>query len=99
MSEHTPGPWRAYQPRITWQIRGPQDEYVMEARYGVRQEADARLIAAAPDMLEALKVALVGAKHESCAFTADDPAPGHHCCDWSETVEVIEAAIAKAEGR
>ena len=62
-------------------------------------EANARLIAAAPDLLAACKEALIGAKHEACKYTDDDPDWTWHCCDWSEVVEKLEKAIAKAEGR
>src|SRR5690606_14717712 len=33
------------------------------------------------------KLALIGAKHEACKFTEDDPDVTWHCCDWSEIVE------------
>jgi hypothetical protein len=55
MSAHTPGPWRladAHNPRVIL-IDGPQGavgEFV-----DFRKMADARLIAAAPDMLAALQ--------------------------------------------
>ena len=53
--------------------------------------ADARLIAAAPEMLEALNLALA---------TIERLAPSHRGFDSTRgTKEVICAAIAKAEGR
>src|SRR5690625_3949055 len=44
----------------------------------------------------ALKLALVGATHESCDH--DDPDPAWHCCDWSETVKRIESVLKEVEG-
>ncbi len=43
---------------------------------------------------EALRQLLVGAKHESCLYGPDDPDPTWHCCNWSEVVEQIEAALS-----
>src|SRR5690554_4532239 len=36
------------------------------------------------------KNALVGAKHEACKYTEDDPDTTWHCCSWSEVVEEAE---------
>lgn len=104
---HTLGPWRrsaidAYVIGATPVLRVdvPQMQAVCRVMERLNEtEANAHLIAAAPEMYEALKVALVGAKHESCMFTDDDPDPSHHCCDWNEVVRVIQAALAKAEGK
>lgn len=63
MSKHTPGPWRVIQSgmhwnnpgQINWNIAWSDDgELVTELVY---EEADARLIAAAPELLEACKAA------------------------------------------
>ena len=57
---HTPGPWVAREylsPPNTWFVRGPEDENVTGQAGGKMNEANARLIAAAPDMLEALVAA------------------------------------------
>ena len=92
MSKHTPGPWK-YGSKLTfsenhrgfsvWQIHhGWALASVQPADAdGNEGEANARLIAAAPDLLEALKrVALIlGSQHAA--------------------LEVIDAAIAKAEGK
>ena len=51
---HTPGPWYADCPRgVTWRIRQwATGHYVFESNHhGARGEANARLIAAAPDLL------------------------------------------------
>ena len=83
MSKHTPGPWHSCDHRVgrqdgariadTWSSAVPRDE----------QAANARLIAAAPELLEALKTvtaAIAGAQPL-------DPDEWQACC----------AAIAKAE--
>lgn len=86
--KHTPGPWvvdpavrqgfTVYAPKEGF-IVGTQDE---EGRYGaIESEANARLIAAAPDLLDALLMVL------------DDP----NALDGRpRTYEYVRAAIAKA---
>ena len=65
MSKHTPGPWRS-EPcyRSGYTVWGGTDAVPVcvvdtqddEGRFGtIKNEADARLIAAAPELLEALK--------------------------------------------
>ena len=62
MSSHTPGPWDcipgADNEKSVWLICGPGQSYIgqVDAEDGEGlNEDDARLIAAAPDLLEALK--------------------------------------------
>ena len=55
--------------------------------------ADARLIAAAPDLLEALKKSREGIESMTTWEHADDPAR-----PWSDCLKLIDAAIAKATG-
>lgn len=64
-AQHTPGPWVISYPsrRSRPHIRTPDGIYVMDggsgsSRPSVRQLADARLIAAAPELLEALQMLL-----------------------------------------
>lgn len=99
MSVHTPGPW------VVWEnpSGGAEVEAAgvsiadVKSRGGVphpTQEhclANARLIAAAPDMLEALN-ALFGAELERCMSLDGKP-------DQTEAVARARAAIAKAEGK
>jgi hypothetical protein len=94
MSKYTPGPWDLVP-------NGRDSKRLTDCRYGEQrksigivyagndeEEANARLIAAAPEMLEALKRA-EWALLDLCqrAGVADYPA-----------VEAIRAAVAKAEG-
>lgn len=96
MHTHTPGPWTAYcrdvnhkegepWPKVNflqWEVSGPE---VPDGR-GEFYEADARLIAAAPDLLEALELA-----RDHIDMTALEVS---HCKD----AERIRLAIAKARG-
>ena len=105
MTEHTPGPWRWYW-REEADIKGdiadcgvfhekhPGHAYAIARcpQYENREqwEANARLIAAAPDLLQALK----GAAEviDACVRnTATVPIPG--------ISRIMRAAIAKAEGK
>jgi len=86
--EHTPRPWKKL---ITGTIKDPYFE-ISGGKYsatiamtmcGINSEADARLIAASPDLLEASKAALV--------YIKSDPAV------WP-LIEQLKAAVSKAEG-
>jgi hypothetical protein len=81
MSKHTPGPWRVlYGERNGDTQIMAQDDYF---RVAVTGAADARLIAAAPDMLAALK-----------ALVEPPDLRDLRIEDWQNAI----AAIAKAEG-
>ena len=89
--KHTPGPWN-FQPcdeyADSFEVLCEEDYYVATTHDGVRgdsnADANARLIAAAPDLLEALiELADTGAE----AWGEDRP-----CVRWAY------AAIAKATG-
>ena len=64
MSKHTPGPWKVQgTPRRGWDIfslaKGCYVAFDEPLREGaISLEGDARLIAAAPELLEALEIAL-----------------------------------------
>ena len=82
--EHSPGPWKAYPHDCC-----PGNWYFVAGLLGLGKpdvhldEANARLIAAAPDLLAALKMAFAMLKS-----VANSPA----------VLEPIAAAIAKARG-
>lgn len=89
---HTPGPWgfeqtnggtdQVFQIRsVHGDIQVPQHWVAECSRY-----ADAALIAASPELLEALKGCLLA--------MANDPAT-----NWDTAIEFANAAIAKAESR
>ena len=90
MSKFTPGPWH-YEGLHVWAGDDPANGAITQGgcgccngmRDGVYEEADARLIAAAPDLLEALIDAV-------CAL---------ECCGKDyPAAEKARAAIAKARG-
>ena len=89
-TKHTPGPWRVQRqnPSPTtgeWMISGANPGYLAEVRDcgSGDVQANARLIAAAPDLLDALKDAL-------CAL---------ECCGKDyPAASKAKAAIAKATG-
>jgi hypothetical protein len=94
MSEHTPGEWRAHNVHVaahdvgTLEKDGYNDHCIVEAADGrdlKEAQANARLIAAAPDLLEACKL-MIGY------------GPGK-MPDGRDTDDVLRAAAAKAEGR
>lgn len=94
-SKHTPGPWRVFRStdgRVIIGIGESDGGGITDAgfgtwRDGAEQEANAQLIAAAPELLAALKSLVAERKREWGGF-------GHHPGD-----ESANAAIAKAEGR
>ena len=90
-AKHTPGPWRLDNRGTTYIVDKPGDGYITRdicrmdssTMSAFHQEGNARLIAAAPDLLEALKMYLIA---------------GHKEARRAASV-VAKAAIAKAEGR
>lgn len=98
MSGHTPGPWFYEEDDHAWMLFGGNGIMPMQlakcpkkgspyAEYWP-EEADARLIAAAPEFLEVCKE-LLRCWHEE----------GIHARAWDEATEDAERAIAKAEGK
>lgn len=88
MSKHTPGPWHVSD---GW-VQTDTSAVCMISRHALdeRELADARLIAAAPDLLEALELILetrIQEKHMWSASPGESPL--HDRC---------LAAIAKAKG-
>jgi uncharacterized membrane protein len=102
-SEHTPGPWEigsmycAVRPSIAAILRGesPNDGHAICALYGERDRpANARLIAAAPDLLAALDVAL-----EFVELCWRDVDLNEYAAEQRDHTEAsIRAARAKARG-
>lgn len=98
-ARHTPGPWIA----VGWQVEilsaGAPDicntnpeTFGQHGRSYEERCANANLIAAAPELLEALK----DARRKLAWFT--DSYPQDIVVSESEFFEPIDAAIAKAEG-
>ena len=79
---HTPGPWKERNPhKGAWELRCPKGNLVCWVT--LAKEKNARLIAAAPDLLAACKAAL--------NIRSTDP-------DDPRVFEILYNAIAKAEG-
>ena len=89
MSGHTPGPWAHWYNDGSWHVGADSDA---ESLFSGRQEnqlngncePDARLIAAAPDLLEALEAMVFASVVHG--FEADSVVP------------IARAAIARAKG-
>lgn len=95
--EHTPGPWKAlWSSGIS--IHGPDDRSVASIASSIKRPegekaANAYLIAAAPDMLEALE-GITGFVER---LAGDEPAEAANPELWRK-LERARAAIAKAKG-
>ena len=58
-TQHTPGPWHDCGGAICKvYVNKPEDCEMVPITYGPYEQADARLIAAAPDLLEALEMVM-----------------------------------------
>lgn len=112
MSKHTPGPWEVTrfgaiksaspntQVEYARGIGQPQIAlvFVDDSRPEGERDANARVIAAAPDLLAALQ-ALVAADGECwCSVNHDRDAGPLGPCELHGALEAARAAIAKAEG-
>ena len=106
MSKHTPGPWsvHTFGSFDVFEIHGPETDETdgcctladlgtdTEGPKEVR-EANARLIAAAPELLEALRRALLD------ATTDLTDGRGCECARCQDARSAARAALAKAEGK
>jgi hypothetical protein len=111
MNKHTPGPWKAVCRNTTY-VEGehwPEDEFLQWEVDGPRApmgrgdffQADARLIAAAPDLLEALKDIYARlTEHPAYADLTEDEEEdiGGDTAELSYLARMARTAIAKAEG-
>ncbi len=109
MTAHTPGPWTLqelphdhdfrtgvnYTVRDAWNCCLAQVGHVDALHDGEETEANARLIAAAPELLEALRkwIARVDLYYLSPARVELDDLP-----NWGQDMAKARAAIAKATG-
>lgn len=104
MSKHTPGPWRSHTNGSDFFVTATDFHgangkvakcYVADVQKFRNEsgedecQANAKLIAAAPDMLEALK-GILNSFHESVKTTAS--------LDEFPSLKAVQAAIAKAQG-
>lgn len=91
---HSPGPWKLqpFMNRDGFYVDGPEGNAIVMVTKNENREADARLIAAAPDLLAACKHLL--ASHQFCEVSSgkDCECGRCICCE-------ARAAVSKAEGR
>lgn len=101
-TQHTPGPWhlnRAIRGKLYVEALEPvvicdmQREYVDTAAQGLQCEADAQLIAAAPDLLAACR-GIIGTYVYLDSMTAGSDLHDNTV----KALAAVRAAIAKAEG-
>ena len=95
MSTHTPGPWHVTKGPAAREIRADDGPYIasvydIAVTYGERN-ANARLIAAAPELLDAARLAV-----DAIGQTRDDFGLK---VELEKAYLALRAAIAKAEGR
>lgn len=94
-SYHTPGPWRVTSPERdpnAYDVESCEGVKITRGYWGGAACADAKLIVAAPELLEAAKYALVFTGMR--AYDAYQASQIREKCD-----EALRTAIAKAEGR
>jgi hypothetical protein len=97
-NEHTPGPWHFIKGASGWFVESI--DFILPVGNGEESEVNARLIAAAPDMLEALRAVLTDNAQDSI----EDPIGHANRAAQSTgtvfkgTLDLIRAVIAKATG-
>ena len=96
MSKHTPGPWKAIGCEVYEDLTG--GDFICEIdrrtldRPDTENVANARLIAAAPELLEALRAL------DAHFASSKEVNHGYACRADGEMHSLVRAAIAKAEG-
>lgn len=99
MSAHTPGPWR----RTVYEHGGSRifagDERYQNLIADTYQRGDADLFFYAPELLEALKTALLLIENGDFSNGVGEYGQDEGVTMTAPLIAQIEAAIAKAEGR
>lgn len=117
---HTPGPWKVVMQYGVWNVRedplnwdGRGYQHVASlptekkgSHYGEMFSANARLIAAAPELLDAVALARAQIKEDRDALAQCHTDPSGYVdklgaaalSEYDETLSLIDAAIAKATG-
>jgi hypothetical protein len=109
-TQHTPAPWKATHPiqdadaaRHIWTQTDPATGHrelvaIIPGAEGDHVSADARLIAAAPDMLAALQLALHALENARIEYDYHGNPMDKCDADVITAVDTLRAAIAKATG-
>lgn len=96
--QHTPGPWSADEWAPGFTVSAPDSHYsVCHLEDCNNAEANARLIAAAPELLAALEALLDSNLPERCNVRPHADC-GCFSCRQYDVIELAQAAIAKAGG-
>jgi hypothetical protein len=93
---HTPGPWsicKNFNGRGALDLFGEGGQIIIGNALIINQEANARLIAAAPDLLQALHDA-----DEFCQQGLNSAEPPHWEAALQDIMDLVRNAIAKAKG-
>lgn len=105
MANHTPGPWtmRKVGSFEEFEIEAESEDstgkFIVDVAPSVAHEANARLIAAAPDLLAVAKAAEKFYVAELEAIGGCDHPVNICCCGIVSELETLRDAIAKAEGK
>ena len=102
-ADHTPGPWTAeilpHRDGYNYvHVKSEQGDIIEPTKAYDIEQANGCLIAAAPELLEALRYALVGVEHHAEEFKTKFPSKWESS-RIKERLEFCRATIAKAEGR
>ena len=99
MAEHTAGPWDGIgvipQHYIVWRSNYNDATDTRIIATGIEREADAHLIAAAPELYEALEYWL---EHQGDECPDGFRSMDEHCCWEMRAMRQARAALAKARG-
>lgn len=103
MSKHTRGPWHVYDRGIGWEVHDGAEcsdtcDTINSEFRETFTEADARLIAAAPELLEACHDVKNFLANLENGTRRDDPLFALRIMFHKPLHAVLDAAIAKAEG-
>jgi len=99
MSAHTPGPWKVYgtRSRTVWGEKAICTVHGTRNDIDEQRDANARLIAAAPDMLTALHEALEFAEDQEDVIDGPDGEPQANKA--MRLAQMLREVIGKAEGK
>jgi hypothetical protein len=101
MSNHTPGPWRVYEDDVEGihiMGHGAPNEEICIICEKVMTGADAQLIAAAPELLAALKDMLTLRETLQDMLAMRVAVPQDFLLDANRIIEKAQTVIAKIEG-
>jgi hypothetical protein len=95
---HTPGPWEARWPKFDALILDAAERVIASVSFNdhadTECEANAHLLAAAPELLDALKNLIPLAE-----YAPDELGTAKEAAEAKNQIELARVAIAKAEGR